>query len=199
MNIYEKLQKARVELQKTGLKKSGYNKFAGFDYFELKDFLPKVNAIFSELKLFSKFDLTETEGFLTIFNSENLEEKETFVTPIAKIEMKGQDSLQQIGSTHTYLKRYCYYNALEIVANDEFEPTIANEEYDDAIKAINDFSRFFEKELNDFLLLNNSKTIADLEPIELIKFKKFMRKKLKLDSELNRKVNEFNKQRGGQK
>ena len=188
MNIYEKLQKARVELQKTGLKKSGYNKFAGFDYFELKDFLPKVNAIFSELKLFSKFDLTETEGFLTIVNSENLEEKETFVTPIAKIEMKGQNSLQQIGSTHTYLKRYCYYNALEIVANDEFEPTIANEEYDDAIKAI-----------NDFLLLNNSKTIADLEPIEVIKFKKFMRKKLKLDSELNRKVNEFNKQRGGQK
>ena len=150
-------------------------------------------------KLFSKFDLTETEGFLTIVNSENLEEKETFVTPIAKIEMKGQNSLQQIGSTHTYLKRYCYYNALEIVANDEFEPTIANEEYDDAIKAINDFSRFFEKELNDFLLLNNSKTIADLEPIEVIKFKKFMRKKLKLDSELNRKVNEFNKQRGGQK
>ena len=98
MNIYEKIQQARVELQKSGLKKSGHNKFAGFDYFELKDFLPRVNTIFGELKLFSKFDLTENEGVLTIINSENLEEKETFVTPIAKIEMKGQNVLHLIGT-----------------------------------------------------------------------------------------------------
>ena len=37
--------------------------------------------------------------------------------------MKGQNGLQQIGSTHTYLKRYCYYNALEIIINDETEAT----------------------------------------------------------------------------
>ena len=44
MNIYEKLQTARVELQKTALKKSGVNKFAGFKYFELGDFIPAVIA-----------------------------------------------------------------------------------------------------------------------------------------------------------
>ncbi|BBM37657.1 hypothetical protein JCM16775_0347 [Leptotrichia hofstadii] len=59
MNIYEKLQKARVELQSLGLKMGGHNKFSGFKYFELKDFLPKVNEIFENLKLFSKFDLLE--------------------------------------------------------------------------------------------------------------------------------------------
>ena len=53
MNIYEKLQKARVELQSLGLKMGGHNKFADFKYFELKDFLPKVNEIFENLKLFS--------------------------------------------------------------------------------------------------------------------------------------------------
>ena len=124
MNIYEKIQQARVELQKMGIKKSGHNKFANFDYFELKDFLPKVNEIFLDLKLFSKFDLLENEGILTIINTENPEENIIFTTPKAVIEMKGQNGLQQIGSTHTYLKRYCYYNALEIIINDETEATI---------------------------------------------------------------------------
>lgn len=124
MNIYEKIQQARVELQKMGIKKSGHNKFANFDYFELKDFLPKVNEIFLVLKLFSKFDLLENEGVLTIINSENPEESIVFSTPKATIDMKGQNGLQQIGSTHTYLKRYCYYNALEIIINDEIEATI---------------------------------------------------------------------------
>lgn len=124
MNIYKKIQQARVELQKMGIKKSGHNKFANFDYFELKDFLPKVNEIFLDLKLFSKFDLLENEGILTIINSENPEESIVFSTPKATIDMKGQNGLQQIGSTHTYLKRYCYYNALEIIINDETEATI---------------------------------------------------------------------------
>lgn len=124
MNIYEKLQEARVELQKMNLKKSGFNKFANFDYFELKDFLPKINEIFLKLKLFSKFDLLDDKGILTIINAEKTDEKETFVTPKIVVEMKGQNGLQQIGSTHTYLKRYCYYNALEIIINDETEATI---------------------------------------------------------------------------
>ena len=124
MNIYEKLQQARVTLQKAGIKKSGYNPFAKFDYFELKDFLPKVNEIFLELKLFSKFDLLENEGILAIINTENPEENIIFTTPKAVIETRGQNGLQQIGTTHTDLKRYCYYNALEIIINDEIEPTI---------------------------------------------------------------------------
>lgn len=41
MNIYKKLQKCRVDLQNSNLKKSGNNKFAGYSYFELGDFLPK--------------------------------------------------------------------------------------------------------------------------------------------------------------
>ena len=45
-NIYEKLQECRVELQKMNLKKTGENKFAGFKYYELADFLPTVNELF---------------------------------------------------------------------------------------------------------------------------------------------------------
>ena len=124
MNIYEKLQKARVELQSLGLKMGGHNKFADFKYFELKDFLPKVNEIFENLKLFSKFDLLENEGVLTVINTEKTDETITFVTPKAEIVLKGQNGLQMIGSTHTYLKRYCYLNALEIVEDDMVNATI---------------------------------------------------------------------------
>ena len=46
MNIYEKLQKARVDLQSKGIKKSGKNTFAKYDYYELADFMPAVNSIF---------------------------------------------------------------------------------------------------------------------------------------------------------
>lgn len=38
----------RVSLQNAKLKKSGRNKFAGFDYFELSDFLPKLNELMLE-------------------------------------------------------------------------------------------------------------------------------------------------------
>ena len=40
--------KIRVELQNAKLKKSGRNKFAGFEYFELADFLPKLNELMLE-------------------------------------------------------------------------------------------------------------------------------------------------------
>ena len=34
----------RVKLQNAKLKKTGNNSFAGFDYFELSDFLPKLTS-----------------------------------------------------------------------------------------------------------------------------------------------------------
>ena len=51
MSVYKKLQQARLKLQSTALKKSGKNKFAGFEYFELGDFLPTIQTIFNEVGL----------------------------------------------------------------------------------------------------------------------------------------------------
>ncbi|WP_158612491.1 ERF family protein [Leptotrichia sp. OH3620_COT-345] len=177
MNIYEKLQKARVELQEMGLKKSGYNKFANFDYFELKDFLPKVNEIFLKLKLFSKFDLLENEGILTIINSENTEEKETFTTPKIVVEMKGQNGLQQIGSTHTYLKRYCYYNALEIIINDETEATIDKDKNKEQTKTQKQKNEKTEKERKENAIkaiIDNISNLTDTEQIEVLNGKELI-------------------------
>ena len=51
MSVYKKLQEARVKFHGKSLKKSGENKFAGYKYFELGDFLPTVQEIFGEVGL----------------------------------------------------------------------------------------------------------------------------------------------------
>lgn len=120
-NIYEKLQRARVLLQKKNLKKSGENKFAKFKYYELSDFIPAVNEIFAELRICSHFNLLENTAELTIFNSENLEERITFTIPTAECPVKGCTAIQALGGLNTYCRRYLYLNALEIVESDMFD------------------------------------------------------------------------------
>ena len=120
-NIYEKLQQARVLLQKKNLKKSGENKFAKFKYYELSDFIPAVNEIFENLKICTHFNLLEHTAELTILNSENIEEQITFKIPTAECPVKGCTAIQALGGLNTYCRRYLYLNALEIVESDMFD------------------------------------------------------------------------------
>lgn len=128
MNIYEKLQAARVELQKMKLKKSGKNKFAGFEYFELSDIIPAINQLFSDKKLFSQFSIAEGLATLTIIDAEKSDDFVCFTSPIAELELKGCNSIQALGGVHSYLKRYLYLNALEIVEADLFDAVSGKEE-----------------------------------------------------------------------
>lgn len=115
--IFEKLQKARIELQNKKLKKSGKNGYSGFTYYELADFLPQVNQIFFDLKLCSNFSIEDRQAKLTVTDWED-NTKEVFTSPIEDLELKGCTKVQALGGVHTYLKRYLYLNALEIVESD---------------------------------------------------------------------------------
>lgn len=129
-NVYEKLQEARVILQKKNNKKSGKNKFAGFSYYELSDFIPSVNEIFNELKLISMFNIIEKENRATleIVNIENVDERVMFESPLAEAEIKGSTPIQCLGGIHTYMKRYLYLNALEIVESDMFDGKVGDKQ-----------------------------------------------------------------------
>ena len=120
--IYEKLQQARVRLQEMKLTKSGKNAFAKYKYFELADFLPAVNKIFLELKLCSNFSIAENLATLQIIDFED-NSNITFTSPVETLDLKGCNKIQALGGVHTYLKRYLYVNALEIVENDMFDAT----------------------------------------------------------------------------
>lgn len=127
MNIYEKLQNCRVELQKMNLKKTGENKFAGFKYYELADFLPTVNELFLKHKLSSNFSIIDDKAELVIVDLEN-DNRIVFTSPIADANIKGCTPVQSLGGVHTYLKRYLYINALEIVENDMFDSKVGDME-----------------------------------------------------------------------
>lgn len=119
MNAYQKLQCARVDLQKLNIKKSGENKYSGFKYFELKDFIPPLNEILLNQRLTTAFSIDENKmAKLYVIDMENPEDKILFTSPIAEAPLKGCTPIQSIGAIHTYMKRYLYLNALEIVEDD---------------------------------------------------------------------------------
>lgn len=128
MNVFEKLATCRVELQKKELKKSGKNKFAGFEYYELKDFIPAVNELFLKYKLFSNFSIKDSMATLTIYDTEKEDQTGIlFTSPIAEANVKGCTPIQSLGAVHTYMKRYLYMNALEIVESDVLDAEIGTD------------------------------------------------------------------------
>lgn len=126
MNIYEKLQEARVELQGMNLKKSGKNSFAQYDYFELADFMPHINRIMLDKKLTGFCSFTEDLASLTLVNSEKPEERIVFTSPMSKANLKGCHEVQNLGAVETYQRRYLYTTAFEIVEADLLDPLIGS-------------------------------------------------------------------------
>lgn len=123
MNVYKKLQTARLLLQEKKLTKSGKNKFAGYEYFELQDFLPAVQTIFSDTGLCAVFRVGSSDATLTVYNTDNPEEYILFTAPMAAAELKGCHPVQNLGASISYLRRYLYVNALEIVEHDALDAT----------------------------------------------------------------------------
>jgi len=126
MNFSEKVQTSRLQLHSLHLKKTGENKFAGFKYYELADFLPSINIIFAELALFSAFNIKDELATLTIVDIEKPESAIQFTSPIADAQVKGTTPVQSLGAVHTYLKRYLYVNALEIVESDVLDAKVGS-------------------------------------------------------------------------
>lgn len=110
-----------MTLQERKLTKSGRNKFAGYEYFELQDFLPAVQTIFSDCGLCAVFRCGPSDATLTVYNTENPEEYVLFTAPMAAAELKNCHPVQNLGASISYLRRYLYVNALEIVEHDELD------------------------------------------------------------------------------
>jgi hypothetical protein len=125
--VYAKLQEARVKLQSMGLKKTGYNKFADFRYFELGDFLPSVNIIFAEIGLCSVFSINSDYASLMIIDTDT-EGEICFRSSLADAATGKAPPIQALGSQHTYLRRYLFLNALEITENDFVDATIKKDQ-----------------------------------------------------------------------
>jgi hypothetical protein len=122
MSVHKKLMQARVMLQSREMKKSGHNKFAGYHYFELGDFLPHIQSIFNEVGLCGVVSFNRDYAELAITDVED-GTMITISSPMAAAELKGAHPIQQMGAIQTYQRRYLWMAALEIVEHDILDAT----------------------------------------------------------------------------
>jgi hypothetical protein len=120
-NVYKKLQAVRNAFLSEPIKKSGKNKFAGYEYFELGDFIPTVHRLFDQAGLIGVVRFYQSEAMLTIYNSDSPEEFIVFTTPIVFANNPKGQAIQDLGSTHTYMRRYLWLMALEITEHDSVD------------------------------------------------------------------------------
>ena len=117
MSVHKKLMQARIKLQGMKLNKSGENKFAGYKYFELGDFLPQTMQIFHDLELASVVSFDNEYARLCITDCEDGTTL-TITSPMAEANLKGAHPIQNLGAVESYQRRYLWLCAMEIVEHD---------------------------------------------------------------------------------
>jgi hypothetical protein len=120
MSVYAKLNEARVSLQTRDLTKSGHNKFAGYRYFELGDFLPAVQDLFRNLNMCGVVSYTSEYATLTIVDIDD-NSQIVITSPMGSAALKGCHEVQNIGAVETYQRRYLWVTAMEIVEHDALD------------------------------------------------------------------------------
>ena len=140
-NLNESIISIRVKLQNAKLKKSGKNKFAGFDYFELADFLPKLNELMLEEGVNDRFYIKDDYATLELQKGEEINTYTMpfvlFETPLTYkkdkagnfiknkegdyIQVPSMQDIQYLGALNTYYKRYLYLNAFGITDGEVIE------------------------------------------------------------------------------
>jgi hypothetical protein len=156
MNIYQKLNKARVDLQKLNLKKTGKVSFGktNYTFYELGDFLPAVNTLCLNIGLTTKLITVKDKVILTIFNVDEPTEKIDFTAEIKDIVfdiVSPTNHIKNWGGKMSYLRRYMLFTAFEIAESDFVEAITKNltEEVDE----------------KDVKLIKESKSIKQLEAL----------------------------------
>jgi hypothetical protein len=126
MSVHKKLMQARVKLQATEMKKSGLNKFAGYSYFELSDFIPHVQTIFNDIGLcgvvtfsteYAQLCITDVDDGTVI----------VITSPMAEANLKGAHPIQNLGAVLSYQRRYLWMAAMELVEGDAIDSAPAAE------------------------------------------------------------------------
>ena len=128
MNVYQKLNLAREKFHASEIKKSGRNNFAGYNYFELGDFVVPALQIFKEVGLTSVIRFEADIATMEIVNNEKPEDRIYILSPMSEASLKGCHPVQNLGAVQTYIRRYLWVAALEIVEHDALDATTGSSE-----------------------------------------------------------------------
>jgi hypothetical protein len=122
-NVHRKLSAARKQFHTLALKKTGKNTFAGYDYFELGDFLVPALGVFDEVGLGATVSFDRELATMTIRDLDNPDDTITITSPMGSAALKGCHEVQNIGAVETYQRRYLWVAVLEIVEHDALDGT----------------------------------------------------------------------------
>ena len=121
MSVYTKLNEAREKFHSLKLEKTGHNKFAGYNYFELGDFLIPALRVFKECGLCAIVSFDKDVATMTIHDTDVNGTALCITSPMGSAALKGCHEVQNIGAVETYQRRYLWVAALEIVEHDALD------------------------------------------------------------------------------
>lgn len=149
LNVYQKLILARKRFLERNVKKSGVNRQLEFQYFELQDIVPSATRIFQNVGLVGIVKFVPTVqsneevpivpaapiATMTVVNVDAPDEHIDFFLPYREVEQIKSKSgntvtnpLQALGSSVTYLRRYLWMLAMDIVEQDDVDATLGAQE-----------------------------------------------------------------------
>lgn len=121
MGIFEKLLEIRQAVAKT-ISKKGYNKNLDYHFFRLEDLLDPIEKQLAEHDLLSLFNMDDKEAVLSIVNTKNPEEVVEVKMPTARFPLNNDaHTIQEIGATMTYCRRYLYLSMFAISEPEHFD------------------------------------------------------------------------------
>lgn len=132
-NIFKKLNNLRKDFKDSEISKSGENKFQGFKYLELSDFMPTIIELNNKYGLCTHINIIDELATLEAVNVDKVDEVITFSLSIPTINnylvnddginvpVSFNNKVQDTGKLETYIRRYLYMLYCEIAVDDEID------------------------------------------------------------------------------
>lgn len=121
MNIYQKMNEAKIRIAALNLKMGGFNSHSKYNYFELEDFLGELNKICKGIGLYNHVTFGLDIASLTTTDTDKTEDTLITTSPMSTAKLPGCHDVQNLGAVETYIKRYLYQTAYDIVEKSDTE------------------------------------------------------------------------------
>jgi hypothetical protein len=116
--IYAKLVEARKAFYELDVKKTGYNEYSNYYYFELSDILVPAMEVLAanDLMAVVSFEIEmATMRVMDIGTGEGI----VITSPMSTATLKACQPVQSMGACQSFVRRYLYIALLEIVESDK--------------------------------------------------------------------------------
>lgn len=124
-SLWKKIKEAKKMFRAANVKKTGYNHFQKFSYYELRDIVPVAAEIFDKVGVEIHYTLTDHLATMDVKDIDTMAET-TYTCPTSTYSGTTNQQIQGVGSVQTYTRRYLYQQVLDIVECD----TVDNQDKD---------------------------------------------------------------------